>query len=66
MMVQTVLDKDHVAKLARRRRWISPLSLRNGLWSARPKRPKAPKAAFRSEAVPAATTVAKIQPERVL
>ena len=65
MMVQTVLDKDHIARLARRRRWVSPLSLRNGLWSARPKRPKTPEAASRNDAVPA-TAVAKIQPEQVL
>ena len=35
MIVASVLDPAAIDRLARQRRWISPLSLRTGLWSAR-------------------------------
>lgn len=37
-ILQTALGDDRIRRLARRRFWISPLSLRTGLWSAKPKR----------------------------
>lgn len=38
LIVQTVLSDDFIDRLARRRRWKSPLALRTGLWSASPSR----------------------------
>ena len=35
-IVETVLDEAHIERLARRRRWKSPLALRTGLWSSEP------------------------------
>jgi anaerobic magnesium-protoporphyrin IX monomethyl ester cyclase len=38
LIVETVISDDFVDRLARRRAWRSPLSLRNGLWSGSPTR----------------------------
>jgi anaerobic magnesium-protoporphyrin IX monomethyl ester cyclase len=41
-MIESVLGTGRIEKLVRRRFWISPLSLRTGLWSSRPRRAKLP------------------------
>ena len=40
LIVATALDPRVIARLARRRHWTSPLSVRTGLWSAKAIRPQ--------------------------